>query len=916
MATSDYIISFTDPTNGSLTIKQKTTNGTVLPTVPEPYVTYAVGADTSIVLQGRYVPNWGDNLQEAIVHILENFAGASQPLHPIEGQLWFAVYRYWYDAINNRWYVFNKATGEWLIIRGDSEPIVPGGPYNYSSSVIFSQTTTPTTTSGNYWFNTSNQKLFLQYTLADVNQTFWIECIYKNDNISPSAPALDEVPERYLRVYTGQEWTNVNSVRASAKEPQNPEPGMIWVNTGVTVSGTPQVNVWDADNTQWVDIGATLLATGGIFQQLVQFVGGAEVTTLPTNTSSIVNSGHLETRLTTVQANLTQAFDNRWSTGLITDLPANGFTITGLRNPSALTEAVPFGFADGRYIRTGQALVNFQSVGITTQLDMNSTKIINLATPTSNFDASTKKYVDDRIALLSSGGLTLNASSIFNDSSSYVPQTNVAQVIDEIAGDIGTLTTNVGNMQTTVTTLNTVTVPGVQTDVLALDSRVTAIEGGSGASLLLAGGTMDVGATITLQLTNAEITDNGHVVHKQYVDTAILGTTIRLDTAETNIANLQIQGDGNALIIGTLTTDVTTLTTTTVPGLASAIGVLQDDVIDSATMNPTTGAITLTRHDATTIPVTNSGFPASSSVAYAPIINGVVSKTATTQPTNVDAGLDTLEQVIDRQTSVCRLFTQLIPLTVTGYTTNTIVVAGDHTAKFFTTANVEIAGSANNNGTYVVQSSAFATGNTTITLTTSTLTAVPVDGTVVAKSLKTPNYIAGSNKLVVFAQKLKSISDIQGMLRLTFNTTLRDPLTGFAAQIYASTITVDGVIHTVTIDNSANAFANLSAVVTSLNTQLSGAAYATYDSELKQLFVVSDSHGITSTIVVAPGGTEIFANLANVTLSETLTPVVEDYFERGSYRKTPQPQTIIDLATAPTVLTKFELYTLGDSTQF
>jgi hypothetical protein len=528
MATNDYIISFTDPTNGSITVKQKTTNGAVLPTVSEPFVTYAVGADTSIVLHGRGVPNYGDNLQEAVVHILENFSGASQPAQPIEGQLWYAVYRYWFDATINRWYVWDNINAKWLIVRENGSPIISGTGYDYSASVIFSQPTQPTTsiTSGNYWFNTTTNRMYLYHKLSDVEQPFWIECIYKFDDVAPSSPQPTDTPERYLRVFTGSEWSNVNSVRASTKEPQNPEAGMIWVDTNVTGAGVPQMYVWDHIHSQWVNVGTTLLLTGGTFVQPVVFSNGAQVTTSPTVGEDIVNSTHLESRLATTSANLTSYVDNKWTTGLSTDLNANNFTVTGLRNPAGLTEAVPYGFADGRYVRNNQPSVSFQSVTVTTQLDMNSNRIINVPlTPSADNDAVCKKYVEDRLDQITTGGLTLNATAIANNSNSYLTSTNVADVIDAIFAETSTLTTNYTSLDLTVNTLTTSTIPTIQNDITGLDGRVTVIESSTTASLPLAGGSMDLGATIILQLTTGEITDPQHAVHKQYVSDTIVRHT-------------------------------------------------------------------------------------------------------------------------------------------------------------------------------------------------------------------------------------------------------------------------------------------------------------------------------------------------------------------------------------------------------
>ena len=46
-------------------------------------------SDTSLTLIGRNEPSYGQSIAENFVHILENFANATAPANPIEGQLWF-----------------------------------------------------------------------------------------------------------------------------------------------------------------------------------------------------------------------------------------------------------------------------------------------------------------------------------------------------------------------------------------------------------------------------------------------------------------------------------------------------------------------------------------------------------------------------------------------------------------------------------------------------------------------------------------------------------------------------------------------------------------------------------------------------------------------------------------------------------
>ena len=86
---ADYIINFTDPANGSFVIKPMTTNGPLTPVAPTPLDPQATSANTSLVLLGKGMYQYGERVAEDFVHMLENFAYATSPAYPIQGQLWF-----------------------------------------------------------------------------------------------------------------------------------------------------------------------------------------------------------------------------------------------------------------------------------------------------------------------------------------------------------------------------------------------------------------------------------------------------------------------------------------------------------------------------------------------------------------------------------------------------------------------------------------------------------------------------------------------------------------------------------------------------------------------------------------------------------------------------------------------------------
>lgn len=90
-----YNMHFSDPSKQPFVIVPLTTDGPAEPLSsfpgqpPIPLHAKAVNANTSLVLLGKGDFEYGEYFQESIVHILENFAGPTEPLYPIEGQLWY-----------------------------------------------------------------------------------------------------------------------------------------------------------------------------------------------------------------------------------------------------------------------------------------------------------------------------------------------------------------------------------------------------------------------------------------------------------------------------------------------------------------------------------------------------------------------------------------------------------------------------------------------------------------------------------------------------------------------------------------------------------------------------------------------------------------------------------------------------------
>jgi len=85
---SQYTIKYTDPLKTAFTVQPYTTNGRINPTIVD-LDPNAVTSDTSLLIYGKGMPDYGQNIQTNMLHLLENFASPIEPLDATEGQLWY-----------------------------------------------------------------------------------------------------------------------------------------------------------------------------------------------------------------------------------------------------------------------------------------------------------------------------------------------------------------------------------------------------------------------------------------------------------------------------------------------------------------------------------------------------------------------------------------------------------------------------------------------------------------------------------------------------------------------------------------------------------------------------------------------------------------------------------------------------------
>jgi len=127
-----YTINFSDPLKPSFTINAGGYNGPG-----------SANAQSSLRLYGEAAIQWGESVDENMLRLNENFAGATPPYTPIGGQIWVRQSLYWNFGIN--WWAYNFASDTWVSITVNyAPPPLPAdayvGTYYYNAGVLYLST--------------------------------------------------------------------------------------------------------------------------------------------------------------------------------------------------------------------------------------------------------------------------------------------------------------------------------------------------------------------------------------------------------------------------------------------------------------------------------------------------------------------------------------------------------------------------------------------------------------------------------------------------------------------------------------------------------------------------------------------------------------------------------------------------------
>lgn len=327
MATG-YKINFTDdPLDArNFLLSPYTTNGPVAPNNDLPD-SKATSAATTLLLYGKGMPDYGERIQENMVHLLENFSSSEEPVYPINGQLWF-------DRANSQLRVYD-ALRDNIVTNPGGLPAAPAG--SVWISVQYTSNAKAVEESSRF-VSGFRIRIFQESTGIQENRSITNSAVVTGDIVSFAISGTNPIGADW---YVGG-WEFVLQNNAPLRDNLDA--------AGYTIQNLPDPNPTsdDAAPASWVT------------QEIADAIGAFNDTI-----------GNLDdVTITAPLADDILVYDgvSQWVNvaGNTVYLPLSGGTMTG-------------------------------------PIDMGSQLIQQLQTPVSDYDAATKKYVDDEISGISGG---------------------------------------------------------------------------------------------------------------------------------------------------------------------------------------------------------------------------------------------------------------------------------------------------------------------------------------------------------------------------------------------------------------------------------------------------------------------------------------------------------------------------------
>jgi len=214
-------------------------------------------------------------------------------------------------------------------------------------------------------------------------------------------------------------------------------------------------------------------------------------------------------------------------------------------------------------------------------VDVNSNKIINLATPTANTDAATKLYVDNQLTAAAVANTSTASAALSSNTITFTRDDSSTFTLD-----VSSLVTNATPSFTDLTLTGNLTVQGTTTtldttNLVVNDAIITLASGQTGTPALDAGFEIERGTSANVALKWNETTDKWQLTEDGSTYVNIATATDISAIANTSVANGTYTAANNTLTLtraDSSTTDISIVTSATTVSNTAPSSPLEGDL--------------------------------------------------------------------------------------------------------------------------------------------------------------------------------------------------------------------------------------------------------------------------------------------------------------------------------------------------